>query len=152
VPRPDNSPAGRNATVLAVHAVSRKVDEARAFAAEVDELGALEKEFAPLRPKLARIELLRSAIRARYDDSPAATPFTAEGAHYSILIGARGNVSTINVLKLIKAIGLKAFASFATVTLTALKTHVACGVVATVVSVAAEGQRSLKTFEKGSTS
>lgn len=117
--------------------------------AEVDELGALEKEFAPLRPKLARIELLRASVRARFDASPAAETFEAAGARFVVVVGARANQSTIDIAKLVKAIGAKAFTVFARATLTDLEKHVDCGVRADVVTMAQTGARSLKTFERG---
>jgi RNA polymerase sigma factor (sigma-70 family) len=120
-----------------------------ALAAEIDELGSLEKEFAPLRAKLARIEFLRASIRARFDSAPAYEAKEAEGARYMVQIGRRGNVSTVNVAQLVKAIGAKAFHAIAGVSLKTLEANVAPNIVADVVSVAATGPRTIKTFEKG---
>jgi hypothetical protein len=120
-----------------------------ALANEIDELGALEKEFAPLRSKLARIEYLRAAIRARYAFEPALATFTADGARFVSQIGAKGSVTSINIAKLTKVIGLKAFALFASCTLKALDENVDAATVKTVVSVAPTGPRSIKTFERG---
>lgn len=117
--------------------------------AEIDELGALEKEFAPLRPKLARIELLRKSIRERYAASPAEKDFTAEGVRFMVAVGPRANESVINYPKLLKAIGAKLFCSIAKTTLKALEENVACGVRADVITIEAVGPRSLKTFERG---
>jgi hypothetical protein len=122
---------------------------ASAIANEIDELGALEKEFAPLRPKLARIEMLRKVIRAHFDASPPASPFEASGARFICMIGPRAVERAINYKALIKAIGLKAFALIARVTLGALEEGVPCGVVAAVVTSDNTGARSIKTFERG---
>lgn len=120
-----------------------------ALAAEIDELGSLEKEFAPLRSKLARIEYLRATIRGRYASEPALATFTADGARFVSQIGAKGSVSSVNIAKLTKAIGLKAFALIASVSLKALEFSVDAATVSSVVSVAPTGPRSIKTFEKG---
>lgn len=120
-----------------------------ALAAEIDELGSLEKEFAPLRSKLARIEYLRATIRGRYASEPALATFTADGARFVSQIGAKGSVSSVNITRLVKTIGLKAFSLIANVSLKALDAAVAPDVVASVVSVAPTGPRSIRTFEKG---
>lgn len=117
--------------------------------AQADELGALEKELAPVQLKLARVEALRKAIRAHFDASPPALSFEARGEHFVVMVGPRAVQRSINVAKLIKAIGLKLYAAIATVTLKNLEDNVACGVVAEVVSSAHTGARSLKTFERG---
>jgi hypothetical protein len=119
------------------------------MAAQVDELGALEKEFAPLRPKLARIDALRKAIRAQFDSAPAASPFEAKGDKFIVLIGPRAMERSINPAKLIKAIGLKLYASIARLTLGDLEANVAPEIVAGVVTSANTGARSLKTLERG---
>lgn len=119
------------------------------LAAEVDELGALEKELAPLKPKLDRVELLRKSVRARYDASPAGECFEAKGSRFVVMVGARANQSVIDHARLFKAIGAKLFQSLAKTTLKALEENVSCAVRADVVSVQQIGARSLKTFERG---
>jgi hypothetical protein len=128
----------------------KAVAAAMPHVAEVDELGELEKEFAPLRPKLARLEALRAAVRRRYDDSPAARSFTARGDRFIVEVGPRGNESVIDFPALVKAIGLKAYAAFATCTLKAMRAHVAHDVARDVVRVEAVGYRPLKVTEKAS--
>lgn len=120
------------------------------IAAQVDELGALEKEFAPLRPKLARIEELRKAIRGHFDQSPAGEAFEASGDQFLVMVGARALERSISPSKLIAAIGLKKYATLATPTLKALEANVPAEIVAGVVSSAHTGARPLKTFERGS--
>lgn len=120
-----------------------------ACAAEVDELGALEKELAPLKPKFDRLELLRKSVRSRYDASPAAETFEAKGERFVVLVGARANQSVIDHARLFKAVGAKMFAAIAKTTLKALQENCNCSVQAEVVSVQQIGARSLKTFERG---
>lgn len=123
--------------------------EETALAADIDELGALEKEFAPLRAKLGRIEFLRTSIRARFDSKAASERFMPEGERFTLAIGERGNVSVVSIGKLIKAITAAKFAKFATTTLKALEANVTPDVYASVVTVEQLGPRSLKTYEKG---
>jgi hypothetical protein len=117
------------------------------LSAEIDTLGALEKELAPFRVKFERAKILRETIRAHYDASPAAEPFTAAGAKFSILVGPRANERTINEPKLIRVIGLKLYATLAHITLKALD---GCpgAAAAGCVSSALTGSRPLKTFER----
>jgi hypothetical protein len=115
---------------------------------EVDELGALEKEVLPFRPKLARIEVLRKAIRARYDPLPAAAQAQPQGKKFFAVIGPRGFERHLNPQKLIKAIGLKLYASFSTMTLRTLEENVEPAIVAGVVTVEQTGPRTVNTFAK----
>lgn len=118
------------------------------FAPLADELGALEKEMAPFAQKISRIEALRKALRA---GCPAkdAEPWTVDGAHFVAVLGPRALERKCDFAALVKAIGAKAFAAFATCTLGALETNVTPAIVASVVDSKATGFRPLKTFEKG---
>ena len=118
------------------------------FAPLVDELGALEKEMAPHAQKLARIEQLRKALRAACT-LPADQEWNVEGERFNAVLGMRGNEQVISFAGLVKAIGAKAFAIFVKCTLKDLEANCAPAVVASVVSSARTGSRSLKTFEKG---
>jgi hypothetical protein len=120
------------------------------FAPFADELGALEKEMAPYAQKLARIAALKKALRAGCPNDPS-LPWSVEGVRFIAQLGACANERAIDLKALIKAIGLKAFAAFATTTLTALENNVGPAIVAAVVSTDATGSRSIKTFEKGTT-
>jgi hypothetical protein len=117
------------------------------IAAQVDELGSLEKELLPCRPKLARVEVLRKLIRTQYDALPADIVAQPRGARFFAVVGPRGFQSTINPAKLIKAIGLKLYASLAKVTLGTLEENVDVKIYAGVVTVDQTGPRSLNTFE-----
>jgi hypothetical protein len=121
---------------------------ASAVAQLVDELGALERKLLPYRPEMARVEDLRKALRAQFDASPPGQAFQPSGEKYFATVGPRALERSINPAKLIKAIGLKVYASFATCTLKALEANVDPGVVAGVVSSAHTGARPIKTFER----
>jgi hypothetical protein len=121
---------------------------AAAIAAEIDELGAIRKILDPLKPKIDRSKVLSDAIRAHFDASPPLEPFTASGDRFSVLIGPRANERVIDYLKLVKAIGLKAFAAIARVSLTALEAGTSPAVVAGCVTSAATGARKLTIFER----
>jgi hypothetical protein len=97
----------------------------------VDELCALENELAPLKPKIARAEALRKALRAAFDASPATESFERLIDHPSLIaIG-----------------GTKLFLAHARITLGALEEHWPAGVASRVVSLGATGSRKLTTFE-----
>lgn len=97
-----------------------KASPLSALSAQVDELGEIEARLAPHRADMARAEEIRRAIRRSYDDADAAATFEAQGAQYTALVGARGFQRAIDNAKLIKAVGQKAFAAIATVTLAAV--------------------------------
>jgi hypothetical protein len=119
----------------------------------VDELGALEHELAPLKPKIARAELLRSSVRAAYADYVAAEAYTVEGQHYSLSIGARAHEKKVDLPRLFRAIGPKIFLLLCQVTQKALAEAVPKRVPAAVaVECVSEslftGTRPLKIFAK----
>jgi hypothetical protein len=115
----------------------------------VDEIGDLERELDPLKPKAARLDLLRKKIREAYADAPAESEHTLEGSRFAIVVGPRGNQTIIDIPKLLKSVGVKLFARLATVTLKALESECAPDVVETVCSVSRLGSRSLKVLAKG---
>jgi hypothetical protein len=127
-----------------------KVDAAAAaLALEVDELGDLEKELAPLRPKIARLELLRKSVRSRFDDSPADESFDAVGDRFVVSVGARSMESIVDMPRLIKLAGIKLVQTFARVTLKDLEAHTTFAMRAQVVSQQQTGYRTLKALERG---
>jgi hypothetical protein len=129
-----------------------KAAQEPAIIALVDEIGDLHATLDPLKPKAARLELLRKALRKHYDDKQADGYYTAEGARYSILVGPRENQKTVSVPALIKAIGTKVFQRIASVTLTALEKEAPHAIAADgVITMAPTGSRSLKVLEKGKT-
>lgn len=117
-------------------------------AQQVDELGAITRELAPYRLSIAKEEALRKAIRAQFNDSPAAEQFEAAGVNFTVILGAKALERSINPARLIKAIGLKVYASLARISLTALEANVDADIVAGVVTSANTGARSLKLFER----
>jgi hypothetical protein len=121
-----------------------------ALTAMVDEIGDLHAQLDPLKPKIARLELLRKALRKAYDDKQADGYYTAEGARFSILVGPRENERKMNIPALLKAIGAKVFQRIAGVTLAALEREAPHAIAAEgVITFAATGTRSLKVLEKG---
>lgn len=122
---------------------------AAAIAAEIDELGEIGRRLAPHRLDLVREEALRKAIRAHFDESPAEKPYEAAGAKFTALIGARASQKAIDILLLIKRIGLRAFAKFAKVSLGDLDDNVSVEIYEEVVSSRLTGPRSLRVFETG---
>ncbi len=127
----------------------------QALSALVDELGALEKEYAlavaPFEMKLPRMKALKELIQA---SCPAATKpdaeWTAEGARFGVRLGPCANKRTIDIKALVKKIGAAVFARFATCTITDLEANVEAATVEAVLSSAQTGPRKLTTFEKGS--
>jgi hypothetical protein len=111
-----------------------------AIALLVDEIGDLHAQLDPLKPKTARLELLRKSLRKHYEEKAADAYFTAEGLRYSILLGPKEN----------KAIGAKVFQRIARVTLTALQAEAPHAIAAEgVITIEPTGTRSLKVLEKG---
>jgi hypothetical protein len=114
-----------------------------------DELGALEKEFAPYQPKLDRIKLLKEQLRAAFDNRSAGDSIEVYGEHFIVSLGPRANERSISIAKLVKAVGAKVFAKFAKCTLKDLEANVGPEVIAAVVTSDLTGTRPLKTFERG---
>src|ERR1035437_9800200 len=96
------------------------------YAALADELGALKKEYsllvAPFALKKPRMEAIEKLLR---DACPVAADaeWTVTGSRFHVILGPRAEYRIVSVLKLIKAIGQKAFNAFATVSLKDLESH-----------------------------
>jgi hypothetical protein len=115
----------------------------------VDELGVVGRKLAPWRLAIAQETALRTHLRAEFDASPADLAFDAIGDHFTAQLGPKAIQRSINPAKLIKAIGLKLYASIARITLGDLEANVEPGVIAGVVTAANTGARSIKLFERG---
>jgi hypothetical protein len=121
----------------------------------VDELGALEKEYAiilaPFKMKLPRLEALRKELR---EACPVAKDkeWSIDGERFRVELSPRADWRIVDVAKLIKAIGQKAFNAFASVSLKDLEAHpaVSADILRAVVTKDRIGPRTIKTFEKGS--
>ena len=116
------------------------------LARAVDELGALEAELAPLKPKLARAEALRKALRDRFEGEAPEKACEARGARFIAALGPKAEEWKVQVPQLAKAIGAKAALALAKVTLKAIKGLILPG---DVLTSAATGPRPLKLFELG---
>lgn len=119
-----------------------------ALAALVDELGPLKKKAAPWWPTIKRINEIEKALREASEEWPAAKERVIEGKHFTTILSARTMKSTVNVLKLLTRIPLKAFLAFATCTIEGLKEHVAPEIAAEVTEQSQAGYRKLNTFAK----
>lgn len=128
--------------------VSQQIKNNPLLAAEVDELGALEKELLPFAEKIKRIDALRKRIRIEFDSVPAADAREVHGKRFFAVVGPRAFQRTIDMVELIKSIGLKVFSRLATMSLATLEDNVDPVVVSKVVSTAQTGTRPLKTFER----
>jgi hypothetical protein len=121
---------------------------AKELASQVDELGALEAEILPYKGKILRVDTLRRAIREHFASAPPLAPIETLGAKYGAALGACGSQRWINPALLIKAIGAKAYAAIAVVTLAVLERNVSREIAAGVITSKATGARTLTTFEK----
>lgn len=119
------------------------------LAANVDELGALEREIAPLKFKIDRIDALRRAIREHYAASDAAKDFTAAGEKFTVLVGPRSREAVIDIAALAKSLGTKVFYKIAQVTKKSLEAHLTAPAIAALTKYELTGHRSLKVFPKG---
>lgn len=120
-----------------------------ALASNVDELGALERDIAPLKFKIDRIDVLRKAIREHYAAKPAQEAFTAAGEKFTVLVGPRSREAVLNIAALVKTLGTKVFYKIAQVTKKSLETHLTAPAIAAVTSYELTGHRTLKLFVKG---
>jgi hypothetical protein len=118
------------------------------IAQQIDELGALEQRLLPFLPDIKKMELLKQQIRSHFDASPAAEAFQASGDKYTVMLGPKALTRSINPAKLIRAIGLKVYASISKVTLRDLEASVSKEIVAGVVTADNTGTRSLKIFAR----
>jgi len=124
-------------------------EAASILAAQVDELGALEAELAPLKPRIARAEALRSALRARFEGSPADAACEARGRRFIAALGPKATERTVDVAALGKSIGLKALCTLAKVTLKAATAYGEAFGHGVKIDSAPTGARPLKLFELG---
>jgi hypothetical protein len=116
-----------------------------ALACMVDELGQVEAALEPHRRLIAREDELRKIIRGHYEGAPAGEPYEVLGEKYTVLLGAKAQVKTVNIAKLVKAIGTKAFIAFASVTIANVEKH-APGL--DCVTSERTGSRSVKVFRR----
>lgn len=113
-----------------------------------DELGELEKEIEPYKPKFGRIEVLRSAIRSAFARADPGKRYEVAGASYVVLVGKAGNASVVDKPELLKLVGSSKFAEIAQITLKALEENCAKDVLGAVVTLEAVGPRVLTVVEK----
>ncbi len=74
-----------------------------ALKAQIDELGALELELAPMRPKIKRAEALRKSVAAAFTGAPEESG-KLDGDKFIALIGERSNQRSITSMPKLFAI------------------------------------------------
>lgn len=113
----------------------------------IDEAGAIEKEIAPIKPKIDRLKHLREQIR----DLAPADKSQVEGKQFVAVLGEPANKTVVDYKELLRRISPVKFAKFATATIAALEANVAAGHLAHCMRYEQTGPRSLKFTEKGET-
>lgn len=114
----------------------------------VDELGDLEKEIEAYKPKFARVEILRAAIRAAFGKSDPGKRYQVEGETWVVLLGKAGNSSVVDKAELLRLVGPARFAAASFLTLKSLEEHFPKDILGAVVSLEAVGPRVLTVVAK----
>lgn len=109
---------------------------------------ARDLAMAPFEMQEPRIKFLKAFIQEACP-AKATEEWTVEGRQFGIRLGPRAKERTVNIPKLVKAIGAAVYAKFATCTLKALEDNVNHDMVEAVVTTDNTGPRKLATFEKG---
>lgn len=126
------------------------ISKATALAIMVDEIGDLEKELNPLKPKTKRLNNLRTDLRLWYELKPAAESFSAEGTRYVAEVGECADENSVDIAALFRLIGPKRFLAIASVTLAAAKEALKPEEFEKIrVHFRYSGPRSIKITEKG---
>lgn len=123
--------------------MTKKERAREALAKMADELGELERELEPFKPKFARVEVLRAAIRSAFTRADPGRRYEVSGEHWTVLIGKSGNASIVDKPELLKLVGPSKFADIASITLRSLEEHCAKDILGAVVSLEAVGPRVL---------
>lgn len=74
-------------------------------AARVDEFGELDRQITAMRPRVARLAVLRAEIQSWYAESDAAGTFAVAGELYDVQIGAKAQQRTPMMQKLYRFLG-----------------------------------------------
>jgi len=123
--------------------VTKKEAQQAALAKMVDELGDLEQELEPYKPKFARIDQLRAAIRGVYARADPGRSYQPAGERWMVLLGKQGNLSLVDKPQLLKLVGAAKFADIATISLKALEEKCTPDVLGAVVSLEQIGPRMI---------
>lgn len=126
----------------------KKDDPASHLAALIDELGALEAELGPLRAKIARLAIVRAAVREAFEDRPPTESVQFSGREFSVHLGPAGNESTADLPRLAELIGTKRLLDIVSVSLRTLEAECGPAVYAAVVTTTPTGTRPLTTFRR----
>lgn len=115
-----------------------------------DELGSLEKELLPWKPKLDREKKLRELMRAAVDSKPATLGIEASGERFVVHLGPKALVRSVNVLELAKLISKRAFENLVSCTLAAMeRAEINPVIQAQVIESSQTGTRPITITEKG---
>lgn len=113
-----------------------------------DELGDLDLELAPMRAKLKRADAIRLAIRETYADDLPGGHYSVHGERWTVLIGAKGNESVVNIPALYKLAGPKLFLEVVSASIKAITEKCGAAVLGACVSTRMTGTRSLALMAK----
>lgn len=123
---------------------NKSKEQQDATAALVDEYGQLEKELAPLKPKLNRLERLAKSFRQLAEEADAAIPVVFAGRDYEITLSARGPRTMVAPMAAVyKKLGKDLFLQVAGVTISALEAHVHPEIVASLTHEEQTGPRKI---------
>ena len=111
----------------------------------IDELGALDEELAPLKPKIKRAESLRKLVSGVWQ-GPATEGAKIEGDRYVALVSARDNQRFLtSIRKVAKAMGAK-FWQHCAITLKAVEEHLDPEIAQALIGEAFTGPRHVTTY------
>jgi hypothetical protein len=128
--------------------MSAKAQKTDPISAIVDEIGVLEAELAPIKPKLNRLDALRRSIRLHCAGEAPTKELVIGGSHFYAFVGPCAFEQSVNNVKLAKLISPRAFVDLAKVALTDLKTSIEPRIAAAVIESAQTGTRPLKVVAK----
>lgn len=110
----------------------------------VDEYGRLDKELAPLKTKLRRLEDLARQIRSWHSDAAAEQPVTSAGHEFEVVLGPRTTETRITDLyKVYRWLGRDQFLSLASISLRGLAEKFTAQQVAALTTKEATGYRPI---------
>lgn len=121
------------------------------LASLIDELGALEAELGPLRAKIARLAIVRAAVREAFAGRPPAEAVQSSGREFTVHLGPAGNESTADLPRLASLIGTKRLLDIVSVSLRTLEAQCGPAVYAAVVTTTPTGTRPLTSFRREAT-
>ncbi len=120
----------------------------REISALVDELGPIDARIKAVAGDVKRADEIKKALRGCLDNAPAEATRSFSGAKYTAMVSERRMEKTVNVVRLCKQIGARAFLKLAVVTLKALEETLPLQKRAGLVEEARTGSRVVTTALK----